>query len=121
MYLCIFQNSVQKVLHKDCLLTLDGAALNIDQVIKIECGEEEDENIEFQFKELVKEVDYVETYDGEIIFIRITKELLTGYIYHIKVTATLKNGKGEGVFNSKVHPRGTFKFYHEPPLFFTTC
>ena len=119
--LTFFQNSVQKVLHKDCLLKLDGAALNIDQVIKIECGEEEDENIEYQFKEIIKGVDYVETYDGEIIFIRITKELLTGYIYHIKVTATLKNGKGEGVFNSKVHPRGTFKFYHEPPLFFTTC
>lgn len=105
------------MLHKDCLLTLDGASLNIDHVIKIQCGKEEDKDIEFQYKELVKGSDYVEIYKGGMISIQIIKELLTGYIYHIKVTASLKNGKEKSVFNSIVHPRGIYYLINSLKLF----
>ena len=105
------QNRVRKVLHKNCLLTLDGASLDIDHVIKIEYGEEENENIEFDYEELVQVIDYVEAQNGDIISIQITKELLTGYLYHFKVTTKLKNGKGERVFKSIIHPRGINYFY----------
>ena len=90
---------------------MDGASLDIDHVIKIECGEEEDKNIEFDYEELVKGIDYVEAHDGDIISIQIIKELLTGYLYHFKVTTELKNGKGERVFKSIIHPRGINYFY----------
>ena len=115
----LHQNRVQKVLHKDCLLTLDGASLDIDHVIKIECGEEEDENIEFDYEELVKGIDYVEAHDSDIISIKITKELLTGFLYHFKVTTELKNGKGEHVFKTIIHPRGIklFLFLYQALVF----
>ena len=78
-------HSVQKVLHKNCLFMLDGKALSFNQVTSVDCGEEEDENVVFDYEELENHNDYVVIQQGDIISIQVMKKLKTGYNYHFKV------------------------------------
>ena len=98
--------SLQKVLPKNCLFTLDAKALSIDQITSVVCGKEEDENVAFDYEELENNIDYEVTRQGDIISIQVMKELDTGYVYHFNVHTLLEHGKGEKAFKTIIHPRG---------------
>ena len=98
--------SVLKVLHKNCLFTLDAKVLSIDEVTNVDCGKEEDENVVFDYEQLENNIDYEVTRQGDIISIQVMKNLKSGYVYHFKVHTLLKHGKGKKDFKTIIHPRG---------------
>ena len=100
-----FTNSVHKVIHKNCLLSLDANVLQINQVTSIEYGEEDDPNTMYDFIKLDK-VDYEINRQGDTIFIQIQKELITGFKYHVKVNVSRTQSQGDTVFQTVVIPRG---------------
>ena len=113
-----FTNSVHKVIHKNCLLSLDANVLQINQVTSIEYGEEDDPNTMYDFI-VLDQVDYEINRQGYTIFIQIKKELITGFKYHFKVKVSRTQGQDDAVFQTVVIPRGIqFIAYHFNFIFY---
>ena len=103
----ISQNSIHKVIHKNCLLSLDANVLQVDQVTSIEYGEddEDDPNTMYDFI-VLDQVDYEINRQGDTIFIQIKKELITGFKYHVKVNVSRTQSQDDAVFQTVIIPRG---------------